>query len=356
MKVRACLIDQNASCRHDGVMSCSSLIRCFALSSCTLSAVVLSGCASVATRLPDITIPQLRSEQVKQESAAFSKLERLQARLDRVAFPILKANTDLCPKLSYDIGVKTHSLKNYSKALREGAERELMAGVEPSIIYIRPGSAAEKAGLQPGDKLVTAKGKAVSPYHKTLQTLFKAGERNVQVKRGEDVFTVQVEPIEVCGYPARLSMSNAVNAYANGRSIKMTSGMMNFAENDSELALIVGHELAHNTMGHIKKIVTNLVLSGFATRYTRPFELESDYVGLYYVARAGYKVDDIESIWRRMALINPRSVARAKTHPTYPDRYLRMAAARDEIKAKVEAGVPLIPNFKTSAKTSSPES
>ena len=287
---------------------------------------------------------------MKQENAAFSEMERLQARLDSVAFPILKANTELCPKLSYDIGVKTHSLKNYSKALRPGAARELGASKSPSIIYVRPGSKAEKSGLQPGDQIVKVNGRAVSASDKTLQALFKAGEVKVKIKRGEDIFIAEVEPIEICGYPARLSMSNAVNAYANGRAITMTAGMMKFTQSDAELALIVGHELAHNTMGHIKKIVTNFVLSGLATRYTRPFELESDYVGLYYVARAGYNLENIESIWRRMGLINPRSVARAKTHPTYPDRYLRMSAARDEIKAKQAAGNLLIPNFKTGVK------
>jgi len=140
-----------------------------------VSALFLSSCASVSTRLPDVSLPQLRSEQVKQENAAFSEMERLQARLDSVAFPILKANTELCQKVSYDIGVKTHSLKNYSKALRPGAARELGASKSPSIIYVRPGSKAEKSGLQPGDQIVKVNGRAVSASDKTLQALFKAG-------------------------------------------------------------------------------------------------------------------------------------------------------------------------------------
>ena len=44
--------------------------------------------------------------------------------------------------------------------------------------------------------------------------------------------------------------------------------------------------------------------------------------------------------------MDPRSVNRAKTHPTFPDRYVRLAAAREEILSKQAAGEPLLPNFK----------
>jgi len=105
-------------------------------------------------------------------------------------------------------------------------------------------------------------------------------------------------------------------------------------------------------MGHIRKIVSNIILSLGGTRYTRPFESEADYVGLYYMARAGYSLEKVEEVWRRLALTNPKSVARAKTHPTYPNRYLRIAATRDEIETKKAKGEILLPNFKTGAEKS----
>ena len=126
----------------------------------------------------------------------------------------------------------------------------------------------------------------------------------------------------------------------------MTAGMMNFVKDDNELASIIGHELAHNTMGHIRKIVTNLIISLGGTRYTRLFESEADYVGIYYMTRAGYDPQGVEDLWRRLALTNPKSVVRAKTHPVYPDRYLRIAATRDEINTKKSSGLTLLPNFK----------
>ena len=316
-----------------------------------LAALLLGGCASVSTQLPDITAPQLSAEQSRQEIMAFTEMDRLQQRLMRVALPVLKANTELCPKTREDVGVVMHSVKSYPKALRPAAQRELGAGDEPSVRLVVTGSAAEAAGVKVGDQFLDDKGDIVTPQSKAMQAQLK-DSGNIRIKRGEKELALTVTSETVCGYNVRLSQTATINAYADGKNITMTSGMMNFVETDDELALIIGHELGHNTMGHIRKIVGNIILSGGATRYTRPFESESDYVGMYYIARAGYSLEGVENFWRRLAVTNPKYIARDKTHPRYPNRYLSLAATRAEIKAKQAAGKPLIPNFKDSEKKS----
>ena len=57
----------------------------------------------------------------------------------------------------------------------------------------------------------------------------------------------------MCSYPVRLVNDQIINAFADGKNIIVTAGLMRFVESDDELALIVGHELAHNTMEHIQK-------------------------------------------------------------------------------------------------------
>jgi len=312
-----------------------------------VAALCLSGCASVSTQLPDITAPQLTAEQSRQEILAFDEMDRLQRRLMQVALPVLKANTELCPKIRQDIGVVTHSLKTYSKSLRPAAQRELGAGDKPSVRLVVKGSAADAAGIKVGDQFLNNDGKVVTPQDKALQLQLKQGG-NLRIRRGsEDLSLTNVKSETVCGYNVRLAQTSTINAYADGRNITMTAGMMNFVKNDDELALIIGHELGHNTMGHIRKIISNIILSAGGTRYTRPFESESDYVGMYYMVRAGYSPEGVENFWRRLAITNPKYVARDKTHPRYPNRYLSIAATREEIKAKQAAGEPLIPNFKT---------
>lgn len=304
------------------------------------------GCASLATRLPDVGSTALKFEQHRQETAAFAEVDQLYARLHHVTAPILAANTELCPKTRYDIGVTTHKLKSYPKDMRVAAAREYGAKDTPSIRFVRPGSPSAMAGIERGDAIVGADERPLSADDKGLQTLFEDGGREISIRKKDGTLKgYTVKSREICGYNLNLKMSSVVNAYATGKSISVTSGMMKFAKNDEELALVIGHELAHNTMNHVRKIVTNTIVSGMAKRYARPFESEADYVGLYYLVRAGYSAEDVEDMWRRMALTSPRHVARAKTHPTYPDRFLRIAAAREEIAAKQKQGKPLYPNF-----------
>lgn len=316
-----------------------------------IAALFLSGCASVSTQLPDITLPQLSTEQSRQEVLAFDEMDRLQQRLMQVARPVLKANTELCPKIREDIGVMMHTVKTYPKALRPAAQRELGAKDKPSVRLVTKGSPADAAGVKVGDQFLDNDGNIVTPQSKAIQTQFKEGG-NIRVRREGTEIPLTVTSETICGYTVRLAQTSTINAYADGKNITMTAGMMNFVKNDDELALIIGHELGHNTMGHIRKIISNIILTAGATRYTRPFETESDYVGLYYMVRAGYSPEGVEDFWRRLAVTNPKYVGRDKTHPRYPNRYLSIAATREEIKAKQAAGVPLLPNFKTSDKKS----
>ena len=319
-----------------------------------IAAALLGACAGTATRLPDIAVPDLRREAITQERRALAVLDANAERLLRVGRPVLLANASLCPKTRRDIGVMIHSEDNYSKEMRIAAGRELGAGEQPSVFKLAPGGPAEAAGLEPGDR-VLVEGRPADP--KTLRDWLADtdGPVALSVERKSQVVALTVTPDTVCDSRLRLRASGAINAYADGRNITFTSGMMDFVRDDNELALIIGHELAHNTMGHIRKAITNFILSGMATRYTRPFESEADYVGLYYMVRAGYDPAGVEDFWRRLAEVDPRSVNRAKTHPTFPDRYLRIAAARAEIEAKQRSGEALVPNYKDDAPSGAAE-
>ncbi|MEP1230249.1 MAG: M48 family metallopeptidase [Litorimonas sp.] len=308
----------------------------------------LTACASVATQLPVVSKAALDAEKVNQQDIALTQLKAETARLMNVSWPVLEKNSDLCEKIRPGIGVKTHYIRVYDKTLKEASMRVLGAQEQPTILHVIAGSPADKAGLQAGDMLLNHEGNPARETDKKFWTQLETGKSMpVNIKRGETQKTINIAAQDICNYNVRLRSSVAINAYADGRNITVTSGMMKFSSNDNELAMIVGHELAHNTMAHIRKILGNRILSGNATRYTRPFESEADYVGLYYQVRAGYSPENVEDFWRRLSAINPKNVARAKSHPTFPDRFLRLAATRDEIKAKQDSNTPLIPNFLT---------
>lgn len=304
---------------------------------------LLTSCAGLDTRLPDIAAPDLAAETQFQETEALRKIEADGATLLNAGWPVLTANSELCPKTRIAIGVKTHSLSSYSKRLRSAAGRVLGADEHPRIFHIANGSPAAIAGLKRGDIILDDEGKPAKLSRDTWNNLL--ADNALMVRRGSENITINVAPVISCSYDLRLSNRSAINAFADGRNITVTAGMMDFVESDSELALIVGHELAHNTMGHIRKVLGNYIVSFGATRHTRPFESEADYVGLYYLVRAGYSPENVESFWQRLATKAPRGISRAKTHPTFPDRYLRIKAARDEIQLKQKTNALLVPNF-----------
>ena len=306
----------------------------------------LTGCASVETRLPSPDIRLLAKESGAQEQQAFVRYLDMLERLDQIGAKVLLANAELCKKTVPDIGLVTHSIKSYPKHLRDSAAQYIDARETPSVLLVRKNSPAEKIGLIPGDEIVDEDGKAVNFLGKKSRDLFDKTGVVLRRDNSENGYQVLTPNADVkCGYPIVLKFSGAVNAYANGKSIIVTTGMMDFAKRDEELALVVGHELAHNTMGHVPKSIRNLLLSGFATRTTRPFESEADYVGLYYMARAGFEMDGVEDFWRRLGVKNPKSIVRAKTHPVTPARLLSIRAAAEEIKQKTEIGVALVPNY-----------
>ncbi len=309
-----------------------------------LLAVFFVSCASVNTKLPKPDKNLVLAEEELQAKQAFERLLAQQKRLNDIGIKILQANAELCKKTNIDFGITTHSLQSYPKHVRPLAAKYLGATDTDKILFVRNNSAAAKSGIKPGDILLDEKNKPTG-----MEDLKIGADGKLKIKRGDETKTITVKGVPVCASRLRLKPSSAINAYANGKDIFITTAMIDFAS-DKELALVIGHELAHNTMGHVKKAIWNTIVSGLASRTTRPFEAEADYVGLYYMARAGYDIDGVEEIWRRLGVLFPKNIARAKTHPVTPERLLAIRMTAKEIKSKQKEGKPLTPNLKKPAK------
>lgn len=172
-----------------------------------------------------------------------------------------------------------------------------------------------------------------------------------------------------------LNGSDQLNAFADGKNVFIARGMMRFAQDDTELALVVSHEMAHNSMLHMKAKTTNYVLGtvldilitattgvntqgGFgnmaASRYSQEFEAEADYVGLYMMAAAGKNIDSAPKFWRRMAAAHPTGIEAdySSSHPSTAYRLLALEETVKEIKLKKETGASLTPEMKKSTPAS----
>lgn len=171
-----------------------------------------------------------------------------------------------------------------------------------------------------------------------------------------------------CNYSFKVSDEKVLNAWADGKSVNITPMMMDFLDTDKELAVVLSHELSHNIMQHINKQQQNIVVgsiidiaaavSGFQTlglfgsigsmSHSQGFENEADYVGIYIMALAGYDISNINHLWRKMSVQTPSDIHSSffRSHPSNPERYLRMQKAIDEVKLKQKTGKPLVPNYK----------
>lgn len=175
-----------------------------------------------------------------------------------------------------------------------------------------------------------------------------------------------------CYYYFDTSRDLEINAYATGKYIVITRGMLRFVQDDNELAMVMGHEFAHNIMGHIEaaeenrqggKLVGTFLDELVGTRgayqdswsakgefvgaisYSQSFESEADYVGMYVAARAGYDIKKAVGMWRRMSVEEPDGVYNATTHPANPERFVILQKTIAEIEDKRKRRVPLVPHM-----------
>jgi hypothetical protein len=89
-------------------------------------------------------------------------------------------------------------------------------------------------------------------------------------------------------------------AMANG-AIWVNTGLLNDASDD-ELAVVLGHELAHLTYEHSRRSMKNdakLSLLAWGSGYSRSLEDQADRVGLRYAYEAGFDVERAIGMWSR---------------------------------------------------------
>lgn len=295
----------------------------------------LVSCASLSVDLPKLSRGAIEAEQLLQSGTALTLYLKHNDRLQEIGRKVLVANAPLCARAREDLGVQAVQLKDIPQPLRDIAHEQMGLDERPQLIHM----AQNVEGLMLGDRLMRGN-------HVIKGDDIGAGQSELTILRGKANLTLpRPELTRICDYRLKLAYSPAINAMATGRSIVVTSGMMDFA-NDDELAMIIGHELAHNNLSHIRKIIQNRILLFGLANATRQFECEADYAGLYYMARAGFNIDVAAPFWRRYAQLSISSLTEAKSHPITAERFARLSVAIDEINQKVVMGAPLEPNAK----------
>lgn len=108
--------------------------------------------------------------------------------------------------------------------------------------------------------------------------------------------------------------SPEINAYTNGAQVVLFQGMIDFSQSDDEIALVLGHELAHVMLRH-----TSIEAHHNSDVETQVSEANADKLGAFYALKAGYSVCDGREMWKRMGETNGDYLG--YDHPNYAYRY-----------------------------------
>jgi len=225
----------------------------------------------------------------------------LNERLDRIASKLKLANADLCPRVEGDVGLTTHTLSDYPEDLRPAARYYLNVGADMSIRTVRAGSPAAKAGLLPGDRITQINGESLidgplfrdarlkgamgkALFHSSLNEMSANEVAKISLRRGDRRLTAELSLSPQCAVPVTLFFDENVNGHYIDGEIWITSGLLQEVRDDTRVAYILAHEMAH-------------ALRHETGERTPKIELDADRIGLILLARAGYDPAEIASFW-----------------------------------------------------------
>ncbi len=337
-------------------------------------------CATPKSKPPIANYPEIQEEAKKQRIMVLKTQMETQYKLRNVSSKVLAGASPLCNKTRLSAGFLFVHKELFTPEYREALAELYGVGELAKVIYVFDESPGEKAGLLPGDEIISIND---VPFPKTLAEIRAfvsswgtRAELKIEVSREGSINYINVEQTTCCDYPVLVVGTEVVNAAADGERIYVTRGLIRFLETDSELATVISHELAHNTRGHNKMAKKNAIAGGIGgllldiavaavgvntggafskagmnigkSMYSKDMEREADYVGLYILALSGYDIDDAPNVFRRLGTANPNSIEGkyAASHPSTPERYVNLEKTVEEILRKQSSGLPLTPEEK----------
>lgn len=340
---------------------------------------LVAACQQPVSQVPVVDPAARDAEAENQRLLLIDQQIKDYQRLDRIAYRILKANVDICgDHVAKHTGVSLRNKYFFPEDYYTAATRAEL-GERLTVVSLAPDSPAEGSGLRLGDKLWSVDGTeiiagkdAIKKYNEALDAHKTNAPISLTVERHGERLTYSMGFDRICNYPYYIKLDPDVNAYATGTEFFADTGLMRAFADDDYVATVVGHEMAHNIMGHVAKQKSNAALGtvvdyvvalglGIYTggyfgnkaigAYSQDFETEADYVGLYAMARAGFHYNKAPNVWREMTVaVSPEvKEKREASHPSNPQRYLLLSQTAAEIDSKRAQGLPLLPNVKPTA-------
>jgi predicted Zn-dependent protease len=192
---------------------------------------------------------------------------------------------------------------------------------------------------------------------RSQETVSKDPEINARLRRvGDNIATAA--NMDPGTFEYAVFDSDTKNAFVlPGRQVGFYRGIMDLAQNDAQIATVLGHEVGHVTGRHAAERYSQNIAVGVGTTiaavainesdteykaelaavlglgvtygyilpYSRALELEADQIGIDFMARAGYPTLEAVRFWGMMAAEGgPRPPEFLSTHPNPETRIQRI--------------------------------
>ncbi len=284
-------------------------------------------------------------------AASMRALAALDARLATVGHRIAVANAPFCENRTASLGWALHDLAQYAD---ETIAKTAFGFQRPiQISGVVAGGPAHAAGLNVNDGLIRLQSSnttlnfhdsdrvrsnfasRIDLWYISIEAALRFNTAPVAItvlRDGKELqFTTTAAPS--CPSWFAVDPKAKTDAGADGDRVRITSGLMEFATDDSQLAAVVAHELAHNLLGHPAKLAT--IGKGKATAI-RETENEADRLSVWLLANAGYDPQAAVSFWRSYGPRKSAGIFGSPTHPHWKKRILLLQQEIETLRSTPE--------------------
>ncbi len=266
---------------------------------------LLGGCATAPKAPPPLTVQSL------------SDLHQRKNRVATIAHHIFIANQAVCPNTMNNYGFTALSL-NRDKHGKLSADGKIWAqalhiGPGSTITTVIPHSAADRAGLQVGDTLLSINkvrwpsNSEHKAFYQALNSAVKSPSMQMTVSRQNKEYGFLLVADKSCDADIILTREQDAEGFASNSSIVIGVGLEQLLEDDNELAFVIAHELAHIILGHTapekKKALEK-------NQQHSIMEQQADTLGIRLMVNAGYNPEAAVSAIRKLDEANRGPVAK----------------------------------------------
>lgn len=271
-----------------------------------------------------------------------AQLARDDARLQSIGWRLAKANLPFCRDRQLGSGLLLYDVAAFGNSAK--VREALGFAGDIGVGAVAEGSPAARAGLGYEDELIGIGGvsleglnlppkgdsaRATSLQDRIDAALAAQSRVILRVRRpGQYARDVSLGGESVCRSRFEL-LTGGAKARADGKLVQVSRSVLAEQSDDAEAAALVGHELAHNLLGHRRR----LDAVGRNIRTVLDTEREADRLSPWLLANAGY---DPAAAVRFMQSWGPRhggGLLRTPDHDGWKDRAALIAAELPRIAA-----------------------